>query len=190
MTDKEVRQLVAMLIASFPHTKALPETAKAYERMLRDLDVRATTAALEHLMATRNYMPTIAEVRAAVAEMQQGPVRPGGEAWGDVVRAVGRYGYYRTPGEDFKLLDPVTMRCIDALGWRNLCSSENSQADRARFIELYDRLAKQDRTETVAGVLPAVRAFRELQARSEEAKSLRELLAGDKPTDEEEAALQ
>jgi hypothetical protein len=177
MTEPEVRKLVAMLIAAFPHTKANEATAKAYERMLRDLDARAAAAAVEQLMATRNYMPTIAEVRAAVAELQAGPVRAGGEAWGDVLRLVGRYGCYRTPGHDFEVADPIAARCIDALGWRSLCLSENSVADRSRFVDLYDRLAREARTDAVAGALPAVRAMRELRERSGEAAPLAKLIA-------------
>lgn len=170
MTDKQVRQLVALLLGAFPHAKANEYTVKAYERMLLDLDAKAASAALEHLMATSKYMPTIAEIRAAVAEMQRGPVKAGGEAWGDVLRAIGRFGYYRLPQFD----DPVTAKCVDAFGWTNLCLSENQEADRARFIQLYDRLAAQERTETVTGALPAVKAMR--QMRSGNAQPIAKLL--------------
>jgi hypothetical protein len=177
VTEKEVRQLVAMLIGAFPHTKANEFTVKAYERMLVDLDVKLAAATVEHLMATRTFMPTIAEVRSTCAEMQHGPVAAGGEAWGQVLHAIGRYGYYRVPGQDFTFADPVVARCVEAMGWRNLCSSENQVADRARFTELYDKLAKQERVDVVAGALPAVRAARELRERTGDAKPIAALLS-------------
>ena len=39
--------------------------------------------------------------------------------------------------------DPVTAQCVASLRWRELCDSENQAADRARFVELYDKLAAQ-----------------------------------------------
>jgi hypothetical protein len=97
-------------------------------------------------------------------------VRAGGEGWSDVLAAVSRYGYYREPAFG----DPLVARCVTALGWKNLCTSENAIADRARFIELYDRLAAQERREQQSPVLAAATERRALRA----GERVSELVAG------------
>lgn len=136
MTKTEAAKLVAVLIAAFPHGKLTPQTSAVYEDMLSDLDYATTNAAVRRLMATARFLPTIAEIRGAALEVTHGQARPGGDAWGDVLDAVSRFGSYRRPVFD----DPVVDHAVAAFGWQNICLSENQQADRARFIELYDRL--------------------------------------------------
>lgn len=153
MTKIEAMKLAAMLIAAWPHTKALPQTVEVYEMGILHLDQAVALKTFHRMLATRNYLPSVAEFLHAAAEIERGPVRAGGEGWGEVRRAIGRYGVYRVPGKDFSFADDTVTRCVDALGWANLCNSENESADRARFIELYDKLAKGSRTEHVAAQL-------------------------------------
>ncbi|HEU4727652.1 MAG TPA: replicative helicase loader/inhibitor [Kofleriaceae bacterium] len=164
MNTLECKKLVAVLIAAFPASKFTPETVGVYERMLADLDYAAAQAAVERLIATARFLPTVAEIRDAALTMHAGETRPGGDAWGDVLRAIGRYGYARTPGMDFQFADPVIAECVRAMNWRELCVSENQQADRARFIELYDKLAAQGRRKQLSESLPAAQRLRSLQA--------------------------
>jgi hypothetical protein len=125
--------------------------------MLADLDYAVANAAAERLIATSKWIPTIAEIREACLAITAGPKVPGGEAWGAVMRAIGRFGAYRTPGVEFNLEDPIAQRCVLSLGWRELCLSENAIADRARFIELYDQLATTTRVAALSEGLPAQR---------------------------------
>jgi hypothetical protein len=105
----------------------------------------------------------VSDIRRTVIELEKGPVRPGGEAWGDVLRAIGRYGSHRAPGIDFEFDDPEVARCVKALGWSNLCNSDadGQRADRARFIELYGVHAAQERRELQAPILKQARELRE-----------------------------
>ncbi len=154
MTTVEVRKLVAMIFAAFPGTRSSPATAEIYERMLLDQDSAIAAAAVERLLATSKFMPTIAEVREACLVVGIGDTKQGGEAWGDVLRLIGRYGAYRAPGSDFEIADPIALRCVQALGWQQLCASDEPTADRARFIDLYDRLATSERKEKNTSELP------------------------------------
>jgi hypothetical protein len=163
MTKGEAAKLVAVLLAAYPAAKSTASTSEVYERMLADLDYPTANAAVERLLATSRFMPSIAEIREACMDLQHGERVAGGEAWGNVLRAIGRWGVYRTPGQDFQFQDPVAARCVAALGWQNLCNSENQHADRARFIELYDRLAVSERKEQNAGALPAAQRLRVLR---------------------------
>lgn len=157
MTQLEAKKLVAVLVASFASSKITIDTVGVYERMLSDLDYVVANAAVERLLATAKFLPTIAEIREACLALSTGEKRPGGDAWGEVLAAIRKYGYVRVPGKDFRFHDPVVAQAVAALNWTELCSSENVQADRARFIELYDKLAATERTRQLADGLPALK---------------------------------
>ncbi len=170
MNQAEAAKLVAVMLVSFPaqaHRLSDPEQqvtmANVYADMLGDLSYEQCNAALRVLIQTRQFMPTIAEIRAAVLDISRGPVQPGGVAWGSVQRAIHEQGSYRRPGVDFVFNDPITAQTVSALGWVELCLSENAVADRARFIETYEKLATERRRESQAPALAAARQQRELE---------------------------
>lgn len=154
MKPSESANLVAVLMAAFPQSKMTSQTSAVYERQLADLDVECATVAVERLVNTVNWLPTVAQIRFAAAEVKHGPRRLGGEAWGDVVAAMRKVGWYGHPKFD----DSLVADAVRMLGWQALCSSTNEVADRARFVELYDGLAERNRRETVVAkglALPA-----------------------------------
>lgn len=157
MTEAEAKKLIAVLVGAFPSTRSTENTLAIYERMLGDLDYQVANAAVERLLATARFLPTIAEIRESCLALSAGEKLPGGEAWGMVLAAIRKYGYVRTPGQDFEFDDPIVGKCVEALNWGELCSSENVQADRARFIELYDKLASTERVRQLADGLPALK---------------------------------
>lgn len=162
MTEIESQKLVTMLTTAYPDFwRFLPAdqqnlTARLYRHMMRDLDVEACNAAVGRLIATSKKMPTIAEVREAAYAQLEGRRIPGGEAWGRVQKAIAREGVRRSPGVDFVFVDPVCARAVDAMGWGRLCLSDDHTSDRARFIELYEQLARHEFEDgQVAQILPA-----------------------------------
>lgn len=157
MTKTEVAKLVAVLLAAFPNAKASAQTSTVYETLLADLDADAAAAAVQRLIGTSRWMPTVAEIREAALAVEGGERRAGGDAWGDVLAEVHRTGRYRRP----RFNDPLVTRAVTAFGWENICDSENQVADRARFVELYDQLAQTGRRERLTAQLPAVKAYRD-----------------------------
>lgn len=148
MRASEAAELVAMLLQAYPQAQFGPASSALYERELADLDESLALAAVQRLVRTSKWLPTVAEVRAAAVDVQQGPRRLGAEAWGDVLEAIRRTGAYR-PAPRFA--DPKTAECVRLLGWLALCRGSNEAADRARFIELYDGLQERARADVVAG---------------------------------------
>jgi hypothetical protein len=142
MNRSEAAKLVALLQAAYPNFTTSEATASVYETLLRDLDADVAKAAIERLICTSRFMPTIAEIREMCVTVRHGTVRTGAEAWGDVGIAIRRFGSYRAPKFD----DPAVAQAVKCLGWRNLClGSSNDAADRARFCEIYDSITKQER---------------------------------------------
>ncbi len=154
MKPSEVSQLVMMLMAAFPASKTSDSTSAVYEQMLLDLDETLARRAVTRIIATAKWLPTIAEIRAASTELRLGPVRDGGEGWKDAMAAVRYVGRYGVP----KVRDPLVREALRLWGsWQSFCDSpEDDPGGRARFIELYDALARRQRDTEVSGIpLPA-----------------------------------
>lgn len=157
MTQEHAKGIAKLLLASYPAQRARMSDADvlammdAYSSGLSHLDDVMVRRAITALVLSERWMPTIAQIVSKVSEMRDGHKREGGEAWGDVMQAIRRYGYVRSPGVDFQFDDPLVARCVRALGWVELCSSENAVADRARFIELYTDLANRDSVDRAVG---------------------------------------
>lgn len=180
MTEIEAHKVFAVLCALFPSAKVEPwerrsedgsmkpvpggGTRGAYARMLADLEYAPACAAVERVAATHRFptvLPAVAEIREAYADLTRGTERAGGDAWGDIVKLYSRFSAHRFPTEN-DVADPVAWKCLQAMGWKNLCSSENQTADRSQFIALYDKLAKSTRRDEITRTLPAATRLREI----------------------------
>ena len=157
MTPAEAAKAVLMLQAAYPGARMTAMTGELYESMLADLEFDVVRGAIARLICTSKFLPTIAEVRDAAAEITLGPIRSAVAAWGDVTMAVRRVGHYGCP----KFEDPLVAECVRALGWRSLCLGDSGEAaDRARFCELYSDLQRKQRQRDVSEpgrLLPAGR---------------------------------
>lgn len=156
MTPQESRQVFRLIMAAWTtqrqklSSEDIETMAAIYTAGLADIDVSLVKAAVQRLVRTSQWLPTIAEIRDACGVVVHGMQKTGGEAWGSVVRAMSEQGGHRTPGQDFVFTDQLTARVVKALGWGELCRSDNRTADRARFIETYEQIAKNERTEAKA----------------------------------------
>lgn len=180
MTEPEVRKLISTMTAALPRewsflTREQQKATEAvYVRMLADLSWDAARAAVESLLATATRMPTIAEVRTATMRTIHGDVRPGGDAWGEILKLTS----YRDEA-DIAGIDQLALYACERMGWvkRRVLSrrgadvkqwcvarGDNESADRARFIELYEDLAGKRRHQANVSQLPAAQRFRALQA--------------------------
>lgn len=183
MTKDDAGALISVMLAAVPShrvdPRAVPAMVTAYADLLGDLSYEQCNAALRVLLQTRTWLPSVADIRAAALELQRGPVRAGGDAWGGVIRAISAEGSYRQPGTDFVFSDPTTAKCVEAFGWANLCNSENQVSDRARFVELYDKLASQGHKEAQSPALAAAADRRALNGVTDLISSAAKRLRGD-----------
>jgi hypothetical protein len=179
MTRGESAKLVAIVLATWPtqaqrlDASVVAVMVDAWHTALEDLTSAIAARALKRLAATSKFIPSCAEIREAADVITRGERRPGGDAWGDVRKAIGRQGRNRPPGVAWDFEDSIVRAAVDALGWTALCDSENAVADRARFVELYDRLAASDQVDAVTRTLPGAAA----PARIGGTKAIRELVA-------------
>jgi len=164
MTPEEVGALCKTILATWPTMAAKLDHRAftlAYAAGLMDLDVNAAIKAVHELSRTEVFIPAIATIRAQAVAHAHGERRSGAEAWGDVVREIGRVGHIRRP----VFSDPLVATAVRDFGWSALCSAHIADASiRARFIEHYEHLA--EREYRAAAVAPGA-VSRSLPARSE-----------------------
>ena len=112
-----------------------------YRLALADIDPALLwTAVLQHISNSK-WLPTIAELRQRADEiiLEEAGHLAAPEAWGLLLREVRRVGHWGAPD-----LPPNARQALDAIGgWRALCMSENSAADRARFLEAYNLICQR-----------------------------------------------
>lgn len=149
MTHTEAAQVIAILVNGLPEAKFTEENARVYQSLILDLDREPTERGVLALLRTWKwkFVPTIAEIRTAVLEQLEGGLRSPEDAWGDVVNAIRFVGTYNPPPA---FADPLVGFVVERMGWRDLCQTSNSVADRARFCELYAAERDQRRRATLA----------------------------------------
>jgi hypothetical protein len=76
------------------------------------------------------------------AGIQNGEELTWGEAWEKALNAVRRHGSYGKR-EALASLDPLTRRCVENIGYMDLCMSENIMVERAHFQKIFEIYAKR-----------------------------------------------
>lgn len=145
MDKKEFSTFVMALRTYYPKEQILPnEQAMAlWFRELRDIPADVAEATLRKWVSTNKWSPSIAEIRAEAATIQNGKIPDWTEAWERVLTAVSRYGMYRVE-EALDSLDPLTRRVIGRVGFKRLCMSTNEVAERANFRNCYEQIAERE----------------------------------------------
>lgn len=150
-TFDEFKALVKGLKSAYTSPSFLPDAAsvKVWYMMLRDLPYDVLSAGIYHYILMNKFPPTIADLRELCTA---DPNALGwDEAWEQVQRVIGRYGYYRE-SEALAELDETTRQCVNRLGFKNLCVSENMVADRANFRTIYEAAHKKHRETAAAAI--------------------------------------
>lgn len=163
-TSEDVQKVWVMLIAAYPYyaKEQQPEqlrlTLKLYQRMLADVDMQVLQAATLQHIASNKFFPAIAELRGMCGTVAVPQLPTAMEGWGEVIDALADVRYYRY-ADGFHALpqfSPITQKVVDAMGFHTLSASEDGTADRARFLQAYEVMAR--RMADNQALLPEVRA--------------------------------
>lgn len=165
MDKKEFALFASALRTYFPKENILPnpQAMELWFRELADIPFPVAEAVLRKWVATNKWSPSIAEIREMTASMVYGEQMTWGEAWEKALDAVRRYGSYNKE-KALDSLDPLTRKCVENIGFLELCRSENIMVERAHFQRIYEVYAKRELTEQR---LPAslVQAIGEVKAK-------------------------
>lgn len=163
MDRKEFAMYAMALKTYYPKEGLLPnnQAMELWYKQLQDIPYELASVALDKWVATNKWSPTIAEIREMTVSITQGETPDWGEGWEQVLRAIRRYGSY-DQASAMEMLDDITRKCVERLGYRNLCMSENINQDRANFRMLYEQIAERKKKESVlpAGLLQTIGQMR------------------------------
>lgn len=157
-SKKDVAGVVLSLSAAFPNWKPNEYTVEVYFQDLQDIPPDELVAAAQacRSQAGRQFAPSTGELRGMVGELRRAIVNVPSpmEAWGEVCRQIVENG-----GDFGKPVwsNPLVARVVDQMGWRNLRMSEDPTADRARFLQAYERLSEKAQAQEM--YVPAVRSY-------------------------------
>lgn len=148
-----VFNILAQLFACYPNTVVEPQTTAMYVRILSASGIAPDElqTVVDQAVATCKFLPTIAELLDMWHALGNVNRLTWADAWELVVKEIRRVGSYSTPRFD----DELTAKCVQAMGWKALCASENPQTDRAQFRDMYNALAA--RQEGAQKLLPQAR---------------------------------
>lgn len=150
MNKKEFSLLASALRTYYPREKLLPneQAIELWYNQLQDIPYNVATATLNKWVAIEKWSPSIADIRQLATEMLNGATKDWGDGWEQVELAIRRYGIYRE-AEALEQMDDLTRQAVKRLGFKNLCLSDNMQADRANFRMIYEQLAERKEKEAV-----------------------------------------
>lgn len=158
MNKKEFAIIASALRTYYPKENILPndKALDLWYEQLKDIPYEVCEAALNKWVAINKWSPSIADLREQAAELTQDEVKPWGYAWGLVVQSFGTYGYYKE-AEAMESFDDLTRVCVQRIGYRNLCLSDNITADRANFRQIYEQEAERRKKD--AQIPPRLKAL-------------------------------
>lgn len=144
MDKKEFSLFASALRTYYPREKLLPneQAMTLWYNQLQDIPYKVAEATLNKWVAIEKWSPSIADIRQLATELVNGATKDWGDGWEQVEKAIRRYGIYRET-EALEDMDDLTRQAVKRLGFKNLCLSDNMQADRANFRMIYEQLAER-----------------------------------------------
>jgi hypothetical protein len=144
MNRKEIINLLGIATANFPNLqqKEMKPTAVLWEKALSDIPYEVAENALISVLSTSKFFPTIADIREAVANLTQDRTLDAMEAWGLIIEAIRKFGYYRQK-EAMEFLPGDVAEMVKQFTWHDLCLSEEPEILRAQFRKAWEIRSKR-----------------------------------------------
>lgn len=149
MTFDEFKILAKGMKSVYTRDNFLPdaESIKIWFSLLKDIPYEVLNVAIQKYMMTNKFAPTIADLRELASEVTQGQISDWGDGWEQVLRAIREYGMYDVRAA-LNSMDDITRKCVERLGFREICMSTNIAVERANFRTLYETLANRQKEDS------------------------------------------
>ena len=148
MTRQEFATFAMALRTYYPKENILPnqQAMELWYQEIQDIPAEIANMALRKWVVTNKWSPSIAEIREMTANVVNGEQMSWAESWEKVKYAIRKYGSYGKV-EALESLDPLTRKCVESIGFTELCLSENEMADRAHYQRIFDIFANREKTQ-------------------------------------------
>lgn len=144
MTKSEFATFAMALKTYYPRENLLPndQSMTLWFKQLEDIPYQVAEAGLQKWVSLNKWSPSIADIREMATSVSNGEMPDWGDAWEQVCKAIRKFGSYNVE-DALNSLSPLARTVTERIGFRNLCMSENPQADRANFRMIYEQLAER-----------------------------------------------
>ena len=148
MTREEFKILVKGMKAVYAQPTFIPDqdAFNMWYALMDDLSYDVCAVAIKKYMLTNKFPPTVAEIRELASNIVNGDPLTWGESWERALAAVRKYGSYNK-AEALESLDTITRKCVESIGYMELCMSENIMVERAHFQKVFEVFAKREQTD-------------------------------------------
>ncbi|WHH59129.1 replicative helicase loader/inhibitor [Petroclostridium sp. X23] len=150
MVKSEIAKILAVIAAAYPKFEIDEIKQNVWHEMLGDIDYKIAQLAVKKLLMESPFPPAISDIRKQVAEIitpSENQINAA-DAWGEVVDAMRRYGYYRET-EAIQSLSPLTAKVVNYIGFREICLCEEPGVIRGQFLKMFEQVANRERRENL-----------------------------------------
>ena len=109
---------MAIIKSAYPRDNLfnIESVKDVWYRLLKDIDGRIIKLAATKWVSTQKWPPSIAEIRLACVDIQEGTEDGDwSKKWEQVLNLIGKYGYYR-PEEAYSEMDELTKEVVKRIG--------------------------------------------------------------------------
>ena len=148
MDKPEFAKFYSYITSITTDTKPSPQRMEVYWDALKDLPFNiAMTSARKVISTLENpFLPMPAVFRGVAAQITGPNIPPAPDAWAEVTKSIRNLGIYREP-EALASLSPLTRKAVEAIGFKDICLSENIDVIRGQFRMAYEALEKREITD-------------------------------------------
>lgn len=148
MIQQQTAQVCAYIAAANPQWRATKETIHVYHDLLLDLEFDQVMHALKQILKTADWVPTPAQIRRTLYEIE-GVLAPSrGSAWAEIMSGIRNTPSNERPQWSHEIIG----KAVDTIGLYQIRTSTNLDTLRAQFWKVYDELViEYDRAVILSG---------------------------------------
>lgn len=147
MNAEETAKVLAVLTVAYPNLAddKARERVNLWHAMFADEPYSLVYSAVQQFIATdtKGYAPAIGQIKEICAKTVNPAIGDWTEGWGQVNKAIGKYGSWDKAGA-MSSFDDTTAEAVRRLGWEEICSSQNIETTRAQFRQTYELISKRE----------------------------------------------
>lgn len=146
MSPTEVARVLAVISAAYPIFEVDELRHRVWTETIGDLDYALANLAVKRHISYSKWPPSVAEIREHAASLANPQRLTGAEAWGELMQAVRRFGYY-AESEGLASLSPETSRVAQMIGWNHINLCTEVDVLRGQFLRMYQQVEQREQLE-------------------------------------------
>lgn len=144
MTKEDFIKGIKMLTLAY-NRDFTEEQVEVWYQMLGHYTAEQFSLAIQDLIKTEEYLPSIARITKEIAKQQTTFIPDAEDEWQEVLKAIRKYGYYRKE-QAMESLEPYTRKITQYIGFERICmaSPDEQKWNKKNFIEEYNTLKDKE----------------------------------------------